>query len=179
MAYYSQITDPGLQERIQKRYGEEAAALQALGFRHLAYCMELMGSFSAVLQFLVLILAFFHREVLVVRSPLRLGTLYPLLASSDPPSVALCMGMGVKFYTPFTDGTLLISSSFTSESRPKPESRIVRLPPAGSLGETWLAHRRRSLELASDTRRLPGGVGFSDYVEMSRVEEDLAQYELG
>ena len=179
MADYSQISAPDLQARIRERYRSQAAALDALGFRHLAFCLELMGPFSAVLQFLVLILARCHRELLVVRSPLRLGTVYPLLAQSDPPSIALCMGMGVKFYTPFTDGTLLISSSFVSQATPKPGSRIVRLPPAATLEDTWRAHKQRCLELLSDARRLRGAVGFSDYVEMSRLEEDMAQYELG
>ena len=132
-----------------------------------------------MLQLPVLVLAGIHREVLVVRRPLRLAAANWLLSHNDPPSIALCMGMGVKFYTSFSDGTRLISSDFTSDAVPRPGSRIVRLPPWPTLGETWNAHKQRAAELASEVRRLALSVGFADYVEMSRVEEDLSQYQYG
>jgi hypothetical protein len=177
MADYSQITDPSLQTRVRERYQRQTTALQAMGFRHLAYCLEVMGAFSALLQLPVLVLAGVHREVLVVRRPLRLAAANLLLSHNDPPSIALCMGMGVKFYTSFSDGTLLISSDFTSHAVPRPGSRIVRLLPSATLGETWNVHKVRASELATDARRLPLSVDFRDYLEMSRVEEDLSQYQ--
>src|SRR5439155_14753233 len=126
MAEYTEIVDLKVQSRIRARYDPEIASLQALGFRHLAFCLEMLGPYSAVLQFPVLLLTLLKKEVLVFRSPLRLALGNVVLVHSDPPSIALCMGMGVKVFTCFSDSTILISSTFRSHAVPGPNSVIVR-----------------------------------------------------
>lgn len=175
MADYVQITDPTLQARVLTRYRHEMASLQALGFRPLAYCLESLAPYSAIVQFPIMLLAFFNREVLLIQRPLRLAVANALLQHSDPPAIALCMGMGIKIYTPISDRTVLVSSDFISRAPVHPGDSILRLPPSSTLEQTWLAHRKRAREMLSETSNIPLALSFQDYVEMSMREEDWAQ----
>lgn len=174
MAEYSQITDPALQRRVDARYRDAVASLQSLGFRRLAYCAEALGPYTALTRLPVLLLAWFHREVLLFPRPLRLAVANVLLAHLEPPSIALCMGMGVKFYTAFSDGTLLVSSDFPSYAVPRPGSCFIRLPPSTTRPETWRAHQEQVKRLQSEGRGPSPGIGFQDYEAMSDLEESLS-----
>jgi hypothetical protein len=176
MAEYSEITAPRLQARIRDRYHREITSLGDLGFRHLAYALEALGPYSAILNLPILLLSF-NREVVVFRRPLRFAAGNALLSHSDPPSIALCMGMGVKIYSALTDGTILISSDFDTQARPRAASLITRLSPFPSIGETWRAHREHALARLTQETSRSGHPTFRDYIEMSRREEDLSQYD--
>jgi hypothetical protein len=177
MAEYTQITDSDLQLRVRARYERETASLQRLGFRHLADCLEALGPFSAVYQLPVLLLTLPKKEVLVFPRPLRLAVACALLDHFEPPTIALCMGMGVKLYTAFTDGTLLISSTFRSQAVPGPLSAIVKSPPAPTVELACSNHQERIREMEGQGRVVERSTSFNDYVAMSRREEDRSQYQ--
>lgn len=176
MADYAKINDPVLQARVRARYDPALATLQRLGFRRLEDCLETLGPFSAVLQFPVLLLTVPDREVLVFRRPLRLGVANALLSHEDPASIALCMGMGVKLYASFADGTLLISSTFRSHAVPLPTSSIVKSPPSPSIEEAWSSHQQAIRRLEAEGRSPNLSPSFESYVALSHREEDLSQY---
>ena len=112
MTKYREITDSSLQSRVCTRYSTNIAALEALGFRRLAFKLEARGPFSALLYLPLLPLMRRAKEVLVFPFPLRLAVANVLLVHSEPSSIASCMGLGVKFYTNFSDHSLdLVDSS--------------------------------------------------------------------
>jgi hypothetical protein len=176
MADYAKINDPVLQARVRSRYDQALGALLRLGFRRLEECLESLGPFSAVLQLPVLLLTLPKREVLVIRRPLRLGVANALLSHDDPAAIGLCMGMGVKLYSSFADGTLLITSTFQSHAVPVPTSSIVKPPPSPSIEGAWSSHQEaiRSLEAEGKSPNLRPS--FESYVALSHLEEDLNQY---
>ncbi len=176
MVEYSQITDSRLQVRLEKKYEKEIADLQRLGYRPLAYCLEVLGPYSALQQLPVLLLAFVKGEVLKIQKPFRLGSANMLLSTANPSTVALCMGLGVKFYSLFTDGLLMISSDFQSHAVPHLKSKIVRLPPQPTLEQTWIEHKTQVLHRAGEVDLISGHLTFEDYVKMSTIEEDRSQY---
>ncbi|SRR6266403_1191519 len=177
MTEYTEITDPRLQSRVGTRYSVEIAALQALGFRHLAFKLEARGPFSAVLYLPILRLMRRAREVLVFPFPLRLAAANVLFVHSGPPSIASCMGMGVKFYTNFSDRSLLISSTLQSHVALQslgvqdPTLQIIRTPPCRTPEEAWLSHKRRTTEMEARGKTIGNTNSFADYVEISRREE--------
>jgi hypothetical protein len=180
MTQYTEITDDKLQQRVRERYGEEITALQALGFRQLAFRLEAKGPFSALMYLPVLPLMRRAKEVLVFRFPLKLALANVLFVNSEPPTIADCMGMGVKFYTRFSDESFLISSTLRShtafrELDMQPANfRVLRNPPCSTMAEAWSAHRRRVSEIEVDGKRVESTGSFSDYVELSnREEQDL------
>ena len=178
MAEYTEITDLKRQSRVRARYNREMASLQALGFRHLVFCVEALGPFSAILQLPTLLLMLSKKEVLVFPSPLRLAVANVLLVHRHPSSIALCMGMGVKIYTRFTDHSLLISSTFRSHAVPCPNSPIIRNLPSPTPEEAWISHKKRALEMEALGKTIANSGSLDDYIELSKREEDLSQYVL-
>jgi Zn-dependent protease len=173
---YAEVTDPKLQARAPTRHDRERAPLQALGFCHLAYSLEVLGPYSAILQFPLLLIMWRKKRALAFPHPFRLAVASVLLVHSRPDAIAACVGLGVKFYTGFSDGSLLISPSFQSRLLPRPGSSIAKRAPGNSVEETWLSHKQRILEMAAQGKVVRNSGTFSDYVEMSRQEENLSQY---
>ena len=139
------------------------------------YCLEEDRPYSVILHLPVLLLAF-RRELILFRRPLRLAVGNALLFHADPPTAALCMGLGVKFYSRLPDGTLLITSDFRTHAVPRPGAAIVRLSIFDSIEAAWAAHRDRVGDAFGQSRFPPRRPGFREYVEMSHREEDLSQY---
>lgn len=176
MTTYSQITDNRIQSRINKRYSTEITALKDLGFHPLAYCLEDHGPYSALSQFPIIPLSLRYKEILIIKWPFRLASANILLSTDDPPNIALCMGMGVKFYSVFSEGALVISSTFLSRMVPRQGSKIVRLPPQPSLQETWSVHKTEVRRRSYEAEFLTDVITFGDYILMSGFEEDPSQY---
>jgi hypothetical protein len=160
MTEYTEFRDPRLQSRVRTRYSGEMAALQALGFRQLACKLEARGPFSAVLYLPILPLMRRAEEVLVFPFPLRLAAAKVLFVHSGPPSIASCMGMGVKFYTNFSDQSLLISSTLQSHVALQDldvqdcKLQIVWTPPCRTPEEAWLSPKRRTAEMEAEGKTI-------------------------
>ncbi len=69
---YSEVTDSSVQSRVRARHGSKIASLEALGFQHFAFCLELLPPYSAISK-LPLVLMMFGKEVLVFPKPARFG----------------------------------------------------------------------------------------------------------
>lgn len=179
MASYSQTTNHRIQSRLNKRYRAEITALKDLGFHHLAYCIEDHGPYSALAQYRIIPLALRHGEYLMIKWPFRLASANILMTCAAPPSIALCMGMGIKIYTGFSEGTVVISSTFFSPMIPREGAKIIRLPHQLSLQETWSAHKAEVMKKSHEKEFLTDLMTFGDYVLMSGIEEDPSQYAQG
>jgi hypothetical protein len=173
---YILLTDPQVANRVRARYADEFKSLSALGFRQLCFYMEQLGPFSAALQLPMLLLMLTKREVLILPPPLRLAAGFIILYQTDPPAIAVPMGMGVKIYTDFMDQTLLISCTFSSYAVPRPGSLITKQMSPDGIDEVWRLHRQRVLELEGNGKAAVPHSSFQSYVSMSRREEDLSQY---
>ena len=177
MSEHARIEDSHLQLRLRHRYETEIASLQRLGFQVLDCLLESEPPFSAVLQLPMLLLMLLKREVLALQPPLRLGVATILLQHPDPSTVALCMGKGVKFYTGFTDETLLISGTFQSYAIPRASSQIIKLFPSPSIDSAWSAHCESVRKLEAQGRQVRPTTTFAEFRELSEHEEDLSQYD--
>ena len=177
MANYQEISDPKLDARVRARYSADIASLEELGFQFLGSCLESQGRFSAIWQFPVLLLTLPKKEILVFPRPLRLAVANALLWRKDPPTIALCMGMGVKLYSSFRDGTLLITSTFLSYAVPVPGSSIIKPAASPTINEAWATHRETVKSLEGSKGAVRDISTFGDYVTLSHQEEDRSQYE--
>ena len=171
---YTEIAEPVLQQRVLSRYQRDTTSLQALGFRPLTVCLEALGPYSAILNFPMLLPMRRKKEVLAFPRPYRLAVGNALLAHSDPSAIAMCMGMGIKIYTRFSDGSMLISYSFRSRHIPGSDPMIIRNAPGSTAEEVWLSHRQRVSELEAAGKTVRDASTFADYIEMSRCDEGAA-----
>lgn len=168
---YILATDPDVHSRIHVRYSRDIESLTKLGFRHLCYYMEQLQPFSAVFQLPMLLLMFLHREVLTIQSPLRIAPGFVLLYQTDPPTIALPMGMGIKLYTGFTEGSILITCTFSNMGAPSPSPYIRRIETTKGLNEAWQIHQSNVREVEGNGKVVLPQVTFNSYVDMSRREE--------
>jgi len=166
---YTEITDPSIQSRVRTRHNLKIAPLQALGFQHFSYRLEALPPYSAISKFPI-VLMMFSKEVLVFPKPARLGIANILLTHSTPSTIAECLGLGVKFYSVFSDGTLLISSSFRSALAPPSNSQIIQNPHCQNADEAWSAHRQKAAQLGAQGSTARNLASFADYVEIERIK---------
>jgi Zn-dependent protease len=169
---YSETTDFEVQSRVRTLHASKIAALRALGFQSFAFSLEVLPPFSAISKF-PLVLMMFRKEVLVFSQPARFGVANILLSHSSPSSVATTTGLGLKFYSLFTDGTLLISSTYRSPLVPGPGSRIIKNPHCETAEAAWLAHTQRVSELAAQGLALRSASSFADYAEIERIKLEM------
>ena len=173
---YILATDPLIHSRIRARYSRDIDALTKLGFRQLCYYMEQLGPFSAVFQLPMLLLMLGYREVLSIQSPLRISMGFMLMYHTDPPTIALPMGLGTKLYTDFVDRSMLISYTFQSPAVSQPSPFIRRIATSKGLDEAWRLHQTQIHNLEGMGRMVHPQVSFNSYVDMSRREEGTFQY---
>jgi len=170
---YVQQHDPTIQSRVRRRYSREYSALAARGFDELCFYSERLGPYSAVLHLPMTLLMLFKGEVLGGHGRFDAGGSYLLMRHRHPWTIALPLGLGVKLYTGFTDGTVLISANFASCLQPAGDSVIKhasRLP----LDETWTLHQRRVEDITGHGKQVVQALDFDRYVEMSRREEEAS-----
>jgi Zn-dependent protease len=166
---YTEITDPNVQSRVRTLHASKITSLQNLGFQHFAFCLELLPPYSAISKF-PLVLMMFRKEVLLFLKPARFGIANILLSHSSPSSIAGTTGLGIKFYSVFSDGTLLISSNYRSPLVPSPNSRIIKNPHCQTTEEAWLAHKQKAAELGAQGLTLRSLSSFADYVEIEKMK---------
>ena len=169
---YTEINDPSIQSRVRARHNAKIASLQALGFQQFAYPLEALPPYSAISKFPV-ILMMWSKEVLVFPKPARLGVANILLSHASPSALAAVLGLGVKFYSVFSDGTLLISSTYRSPLGPGPNGRIVKNPHCQTVGDAWLAHKQKAAELAAQGVTVRNLSSFSDYLEIEKMKLEM------
>jgi len=169
---YTEIIDPNVQSRVRTRHASKIASLQDLGFQHFAFSIELLPPYSAISKF-PLVLMMFRKEVLVFPKPARFGVVNILLSYSSPSSIATTTGLGIKFYSVFMDGTLLISSTYRSPLVPSLGSRIVKNPHSQTAEDAWLAHRQKAAELGARGLTLRSLSSFADYVEIEKMKLEM------
>jgi len=173
---YVLITDPKIHSRIRARYLRDIEALTTLGFRQLCYYSEQLKPYSAITQLPMLILMLVHKEVITIQSPLRISAGFILLYHTDPPVIALPMGMGIKLYTNFADKSIQITCTFSSPAVPRPSSLIRRIATTKGLDEAWRLHQSQIREWEGNSQVVLPQTSFSSYVDMSRREEETFQY---
>jgi Zn-dependent protease len=166
---YTEITDPNVQSRVRTLHASKIASLQDLGFQSFAFSLESLPPFSAISKF-PLVLMMFRKEVLVFPQPARFGVANILLSHSGPSSIATTTGLGIKFYSVFVDGTLLISSTYRSPLVPSPGSRIIKNPHSQTVEDAWLAHRQKAAELRARGLAPRSLSSFADYVEIEKIK---------
>jgi Zn-dependent protease len=166
---YTEITDPNIQSRVRARHSSKIASLQGLGFQHFAFRLEALPPYSAISK-LPIVLMMLSKEVLVFPKPARLGVANILLTHSSPSSIAEITGLGIKFYSVFMDGTLMISSTYRSPLAPGSNCRIIKNPHCQTAEEAWLTHKQKAAELGTQALTLRNLSSFADYVEIEKMK---------
>ncbi|MEW5938098.1 MAG: hypothetical protein AB1750_00435, partial [Chloroflexota bacterium] len=145
-------SDPDLIARVRARYAAELNELRALEFREVCFVTESLGPFSLLLQFRMALLMRANGEVTTSRPPLRIAAGFALLGCQGIGAYAQPMGMGVKFYTGFTDGSALVTCNFVSQDVSTP--RLVKFGRPQPLAWAWAFHQKQIEQLRAQGREV-------------------------
>ncbi len=168
---YRQDFLPELADKARTRFEEEINRLRAFGFSEFGCYTELLPNYSLLTHLLIFVLAKSNREIIRVESPLRLAMSQPLLVHREQASCALVFGMGVKFYSLFTDGTGLITANFPSRPIQDMQRKLYKSAAPRSLEECWQAHQAEIVSFQQIGRQLDEEISFENYVAISKREE--------
>jgi hypothetical protein len=165
-----QTTDVESITRVRARYASEMNELHGLGFRELCFRIESLGPFSLLTLFPILLAMRSNNEVTVQKSPLRIAAAYALMTHQEFCTYAEPLGLGVKFYTGFTDGLALVTSNFMTQEADNP--RLRKMGRAQPLQWAWGFHQKQIEQLRTQGHELQARLTFDDYSIISKVEID-------
>jgi hypothetical protein len=171
---YADDTPPAIERRVRARYADQVHALEQLGFHELCCYSELLGDYSLLLSLGNVIFMRIKREVLYRRPRLQAAAAFLLLRHTNPETIALPMGMGVKLYTGFADGTLVVTANFVSTAVPRANTGVRKQAEVMSIPRAWQRHQER-VAMFTASGAILSADSFAVYVAMSRQESASLQ----
>jgi hypothetical protein len=176
---YEQVAQGKTQDKIRNRYRQEINVLKKVGFEELCFCGEVTRPLGCILFFPLFLFMFIKGEVVKIKRSWRLATHYPLLVAREHATFAILYGLGVKFYTNFTDGTALVSanSGITSPVIAD-EEKFYKYRSSLDIEAAWDFHRDKVSKFRSEGRQTRDTLCFEDYVEISTREGELFSLEM-
>jgi hypothetical protein len=165
-----EVPDKELRDRIRRRFQAEMGELTRLGFTW-AFADGETASWLRFPLILPALTAFsLWREG--IPAALYRGTrmlfAYPVLVSESEPAFANPSEDGVKFYTAFEDGTLLVSKNYDFPFTAAPG--IVRQARKATIADAWKAHQERLRAMEAIGKAVDRRMGHRDYARLSKQE---------
>lgn len=165
------IFSPEIERRIQTRYQTEISQLTDLGFNYAFSDGEYFSLFRLILILpaLTLIHMKSNGEVIFLQDGIKLVMGHPVLISNRPMAFSEASGLGVKFYTAFLDGTLLVSKAYADADMPA-GPMIRKYADKASISEVWDKHQERIEELVVKGKQIDRQTNFEFYAEIEYKE---------
>jgi hypothetical protein len=110
------------------------------------------------------------REIVRLKGA-RILTCHPLLIAADGTAFATASGLGVKFYTAFTDGTFLVSVNHESVAREGPV--MIKRWRKDGVSEIWTDHLGAIEAFEAAGKQVDRRATFEAFADMSRREGKL------
>lgn len=172
---YQTISDIGVQQKVRKRYRNSIAELESVGFSELAMCSEQMFPMSALLMVPFVLPMLKNKEVLCVGQGVRLSVCFPVMHHKRHSTYAAIFGLGVKFYTAFQGGAVLLVSGNTGGAVPAREDdskQFYKYSVEGvSVTQAWEEHLSHMGRFAAKGQKPFSENQFSHFAQMSQRED--------
>jgi hypothetical protein len=159
-----------LQAKIRRSYAAELAELEEIGFNYLFTDGETFSllRFPLILPALTAFGMWRAGEILTLYGGTRIMNGTAVLASKDQTTFANPSKLGVKMFTAFQDGSLLLSKNYVDETTPPPG--VMKYGRSATIGETWISHQWRVQALQVEGKVALCDVGFAAYTKVSDQE---------
>ncbi|MGA7340884.1 MAG: hypothetical protein WBE72_00850 [Terracidiphilus sp.] len=163
---YIEIRSSQIEQSLQARYRSEIEQLRSQDFDPLFYLGESFSLLRVFLVFPALMIALMalKREYMTIQSGAKFVLAYPVFIARDKTAIAFPFGLGVKFYTSFQDGTVLVSKNFKNRTPNNPA--VVKHAQKGSIGDTWVEHRKGIRELEAEGKQIDRQSSFEFYADV-------------
>ena len=165
-----EVPDKKLRQRIRRKFQAEIGELTRLGFSWAFADGETISWLRFPLILPALTAFGLWREG--VPTALHRGTRmlfgYPVLVSESEPAFANPAEDGVKFYTAFEDGTLLVSKNHDDPFTAAPG--VVKQARKATIADAWKAHQERLRAMEAIGKAVDRRIGHRAYARLSKQE---------
>jgi len=169
---YGEVQDVQVIDRVYARFAQEIATLEGLGFRKLCVASETFFPFSLILFSPIYLLARAYRHPTFLASPLRFGAYTPMMVSYETCVFAAPQPLGVKYYTRFMDGAVLVSANFIVSPVNDPDRGFFKYQDDKiTMEQCHQCHQARIQDHIRADRWLDHDLQYDNLVRMSQFED--------
>ncbi len=109
-----------------------------------------------------------NREVVTILDGSKLLFGYPVFISSDRTAYAHPMQLGMKYFTGFQDGTILLTKNFGGKTAYGP-TVVVHISRGARICDTWDEHQKGVQALEAVGKRIDSEICFQSFSDISRM----------
>lgn len=172
---YRQTMDGEIIDRVRKRHHQPIYALKQLHFEEYAFFGETVHAFgfsplglSGVFGMFFAIL----NEVAKVDWNLDVTIFNVVMASRDESAYAAPFGLGIKFYTGFSDGTCVISANFESAAIRDEQQKLYKFVAAQTVESAWSNHRKQVDAFCMQGKQKIEHLSFAGFLQLTQREDE-------
>jgi len=172
---YHQTTDREIHDKVRYKRANAINSLKRLGFEEAYF----FGETVQALGFVPLGLAGFFgtfaamfSEVMKVDRTLSVSVFNVAMTSRQYATYAGPFGLGVKFYTSFTDGTCVITANFDSPIINDEKEKLYKFSIPQTITAALQSHLRRVELLSMEGRQKIEHLSFADYLQLTEREDN-------
>ena len=172
---YQQTADKEIHDRVRRKHAAIIHELKELHFQEFYFFGETVGAlgFSPLgcSGFFGMLVALFS-EVTKIERNLSVTLFNVVMGSRDYATYAGPFGLGVKFYTGFTDGTCLITANFNTPAIQDEQEKLYKFAMDQPVAAAWSIHTDWVDKLSSEGKQKHEPLSFSGYLKLVQREDD-------
>ncbi len=171
---YQQAAPKKIEEQVRRKYQASINELKQLNFEELCFYSEgvpTLGMSYGLAGLLGTFLAL-PNEVAKIGITLSVRLFHLVLVSKESTTYAIPFGLGVKFFTGFTDGTCVISATFESREIHDDNEKLYKSARPRSIAVAWTDHQNLVDKFCSEGKQRKHEAWFR---RLSRVGETRGQ----
>lgn len=172
---YQQTMDREIHARVLRKHQKKVNDLKRLGFEEAYF----FGETARMLGFIPLGLAGFFgtlialfNETTKISGNLDVNVFNVVMINKEYATYACPFGLGVKFYTGFTDGTCLISANFESPTIRDDKEKLYKFALPQIVITAGFDHQKLVNKLCLDGKRKIEHLSFAGYLQLAQREDD-------
>lgn len=172
---YQQTMDKETIDRVRKRHQQAMQALKSLNFDEYGFFGETIQAFGfSPLGLSGVFGTFFaiFNEVAKVDWNLDVTIFNVAMASRDDSAYAAPFGLGVKFYTSFSDGTCVISANFESAPIRDEQQKLYKFVAAQAIESAWVNHRKQVDAFCMQGKQKIEHLSFAGFLQLTQREDE-------
>lgn len=171
---YQQTMDTEIQDRVRRRRWAAIQELELLHFQEHSFFGETVQALGfsnmGLAGFLGTLVALFF-EVIKVDKNLDVTAFNVVMASRQDATYAAPFGLGVKFYTSFTDGTCVISANFDTSIINDEKGKLYKSAAQQTIASAWLQHKTWVDQLCQEGKQRVEHLSFAGFLQLTQRED--------
>jgi hypothetical protein len=172
---YQQTNDKEIVDKVRNKRREAIRELKGLNFEEYVFYGETVHALGfdplGITGFLGAMIALF-KEVSKVERNLDVTIFNAVMIFREEAAYASPFGLGVKFYTSFTDGTFLISANFDTTPINDEGKKIYKVARVDSITNTWSSHTSWVERVCAQGRQKMEHLSLADFLYLSNREDE-------